>query len=93
MLFTDYSQEKKKKGDKILRKKQFDTAIESNNVTMQIWLGKQRLHQKENETPTTVPPQDATLASNYAATVENFDLKKKIEEMQKKWEALNKPNE
>jgi transposase len=45
--FTEYSQEKKQSGDSILREKQFEKATEKDN-TMMIWLGKQRLKQKEN---------------------------------------------
>ncbi len=49
--FTDYSSEKRSKGDSALHAKQFETAMKGNS-TMQIWLGKQRLGQKEPETRT-----------------------------------------
>lgn len=44
--YSTYSQEKKAKGESLLRNKQFETAMEG-NVTMQIWLGKQRMGQRE----------------------------------------------
>lgn len=46
MDFTEYSQKKREVGNDMLRAKQFDTAMKG-NVTMQIWLGKQRLDQRE----------------------------------------------
>lgn len=46
--FTEYSLEKKQKGDSILRAKQYETALKG-NVPMQIWLGKNRLGQKDRE--------------------------------------------
>lgn len=47
VTFTEYSQERRSHGDSLLRKAQFDKALEKDN-TMMIWLGKQRLNQKEN---------------------------------------------
>lgn len=44
--FGTFSQQKKAKGDEQLRTKQYQTAM-SGNVTMQIWLGKQRLGQAD----------------------------------------------
>lgn len=44
--FSTFSQEKRAKGDELLRMKQFQTAM-SGNVSMQIWLGKQRLGQTD----------------------------------------------
>jgi|SRR5579864_2193260 len=48
MGFSAYSQEKRSKGDSLLRAKQFEKALEKDN-TMLIWLGKQRLDQREPE--------------------------------------------
>jgi len=47
MGFTAYSTEKRSIGDYLLRQKQFHKAIEGDN-TLLIWLGKNRLKQKEN---------------------------------------------
>lgn len=44
--FSAFSQQKKAKGDELLRVAQFNTAMKG-NVTMQIWLGKQRLGQSD----------------------------------------------
>ncbi len=44
--FSEFSQQKKAKGDELLRVAQFNTAMKG-NVTMQIWLGKQRLGQAD----------------------------------------------
>lgn len=59
--FSTYSQQKKETGDDMLRAKQFDKAMKG-DVGMLIWLGKQRLGQKDkfendnNNTNTTVEP-------------------------------------
>ena len=45
--FVAFSQEKKAKGDSLLKAKQFESAITDKNISMQIWLGKQRLGQRE----------------------------------------------
>lgn len=46
LTFSTFSQQKKMLGDNLLRAKQYQTAM-SGNVTMQIWLGKQRLGQTD----------------------------------------------
>lgn len=48
MSFTEYSQEKRQKGDSILRETQFNKAIDGDNM-MLIWLGKNRLGQRDKE--------------------------------------------
>ena len=45
--FSEYLQLKRSQGDSLLRNAQFEKALEKDN-TMMIWLGKQRLGQKEN---------------------------------------------
>jgi hypothetical protein len=60
--FSAFRQEKVAEGDELLRSKQFATAM-AGNVTMQIWLGKQRLGQKdkhEHSGPDDGPIQIAT---------------------------------
>ena len=47
MRFTDYCAEKKSHGDSLIKEAQFEEAVARNN-TMMVWLGKQRLGQKEN---------------------------------------------
>lgn len=46
MDFSVFAQQKRASGKELLRKKQFDTAMEG-NVSMQIWLGKQYLEQAD----------------------------------------------
>lgn len=47
VLFTDYAAKLKEKGNTFLREAQMTNAL-SGNTTMQVWLGKQRLEQREN---------------------------------------------
>jgi len=47
MGFTEYCALKRKKGDSLLRMVQYQVAIKDKNTTMLIWLGKQRLNQRE----------------------------------------------
>jgi IS30 family transposase len=44
--FSEYAAQKKGEGKELLRAKQFETAM-SGNVSMQIWLGKQYLNQRD----------------------------------------------
>lgn len=44
--FTEYCQQKRSKGDNLLKNAQYKNAL-GGNTSMQIWLGKQRLGQKE----------------------------------------------
>lgn len=54
VTFSVYSQQKKSKGDGCLRKAQFDKAIGGDN-TMLVWLGKNRLDQKETSSVSVNP--------------------------------------
>ncbi len=47
MTFSAYAQLKRSQGDDMLRVKQFESAYEDKEKTMLIWLGKQRLGQKD----------------------------------------------
>lgn len=58
--FSEYALEKRAVGDKLLRELQFKSA-KKGNITMQIWLGKQRLEQKENPGSLVVPQEFAEL--------------------------------
>jgi hypothetical protein len=46
--FSEFSQQKKAKGDDLIRLKQFDLAMKGDK-TLLIWLGKQRLEQAERQ--------------------------------------------
>lgn len=48
ICFTAYSLQKKSQGDSLLRKVQFDKALNS-DTSMLIWLGKNRLNQKDRD--------------------------------------------
>ena len=50
--FSDYSRQRKEAGDTMLHEQQFAAAMKG-NITMQIWLGKQRLGQKDKHDHTT----------------------------------------
>jgi hypothetical protein len=63
--FTDYSTQKRLEGDDELRKAQHELAKKDKNATMLIWLGKQRLNQKEQHDIVSTPNDqklDALLA-------------------------------
>lgn len=47
LIFSEYSARFKEKGDSILRAKQYESAVKDKNIPMQIWLGKQRLSQRD----------------------------------------------
>ena len=47
IIFSEYLQQKKAKGNSLLKAKQYESAVKDKNISMQIWLGKQRLGQKE----------------------------------------------
>lgn len=46
--FSVYREQKAEGGKASLRRRQWQTACEENNVTMQIWLGKNYLDQSDN---------------------------------------------
>ncbi|RPH73871.1 hypothetical protein EHM76_04750, partial [bacterium] len=55
--FTEYSSKKKATGEALIRKAQYDKALglsKKGDNTLLIWLGKQRLNQKENVTDEVV---------------------------------------
>lgn len=46
--FSEYSAKKKSSGEALLREAQYKKAIKKQDNTMLVWLGKQRLGQREN---------------------------------------------
>lgn len=74
MSFTEYSTLKKVQGDSLLRAVQFEKALQKDN-TMMIWLGKNRLGQRENEDKSDVAPNDKALTE---LTNELKSLKEKL---------------
>jgi hypothetical protein len=65
MSFTQYSSEKKSKGDSILRAVQYQVAVKDKDKTMLIWLGKQRIGQKEPETEPKPAQNQCVFNSEY----------------------------
>src|SRR5271157_1105276 len=58
VVFSAYYQEKREKGNKLLHQAQYRTALKG-NPTMQIWLGKQRMKQRDHDDESAkVPPTD-----------------------------------
>lgn len=57
--FSDYSAQKRQKGDSILRAKQFELASRGDKM-MLIWLGKNRLKQKDTPDEITVTEEIKT---------------------------------
>lgn len=64
MKLSHFSQKKREKGDNLLRAAQFKNAM-SGNTSMQIWLGKQRLGQREPKSEDTEKTQNNTYYVNY----------------------------
>lgn len=65
--FSEYMQEKRAKGDSLLRSAQFKNAMEG-NTSMQIWLGKQRLGQREPKNEEEKNTTNNTYYVNYDPT-------------------------
>jgi hypothetical protein len=59
ITFTEYSSKKKQKGNALIREAQFKKAVKKLDNTMLIWLGKQRLGQRE--TPTDIGLSEDTI--------------------------------
>lgn len=79
--FSEFSQQKRAKGDELLRMKQFQTAM-SGNVTMQIWLGKNRLGQSDKtETKSEVNQVTKNYDMKSLSTEEVLELKRMSEKM------------
>jgi len=56
MTFTEYCALKRSQGDGLLRSRQFKKAMEGDN-TMLIWLGKNRLNQRETQQDDLIDPE------------------------------------
>jgi len=85
--FSAYCQEKRASGDKLIHQTQFEVACKNKNTTMLIWLGKQRLKQKENDDPKdAIPPQDAIVDRDN----ENMSLKAQLAKLQAQVDNITK---
>ena len=79
MGFTDYSSEKRCKGNAVLRAKQFEKAVKKGDNSMLIWLGKNRLGQKE--TQESVIPNQGALDITHELLEENKKLREQLEKL------------
>ena len=77
--FTEYSQQKRSKGDALLRARQYAKALSGDN-TMMVWLGKNRLNQRDGEIKEQTPPNELYLAVQH----DNMKLKNRIQELETK---------
>lgn len=60
ICFSEYSFKKKSQGDSLLRAKQFEKALKGEN-TLLIWLGKNRLNQRDSEDKSANAPNHETI--------------------------------
>ena len=79
MNFSDYSAKKRQKGNSMLHYKQFQVAM-GGNVSMLVWLGKQRLGQKED--PRSVEGFDGKLGE-FLDYLKGMEKKKEDKDEQK----------
>lgn len=86
--FSEFAQQKKAKGDELLRTAQFKTAM-SGNVVMQIWLGKQRLGQSDKREVTNI---NADLAQ-YIKVLKDWGIDKTPDELRAKAEQIEAANQ
>jgi len=79
MPFTEYASRLHDVGNVFIRQAQYDKAVKGRDNTMLIWLGKQRLNQKENITPEV----DADTTHQYLEVIKQLSClqsAKKIEQ-------------
>ncbi len=79
ICFTEYQSLKRQQGDSILRAKQYEKAMKLDN-TMLIWLGKNRLGQRENADSTSYSLEDVERAKRILDQVTKNQESRKIEE-------------
>ena len=83
ILFSQFSQEKKEKGDEILRAHQYAKALgltDKGDNTLLIWLGKTRLQQKEEKQSDS---KEISLVDLQNMMMENAALKEKLAQLNK----------
>lgn len=86
--FSAYLHQKRSVGDALIRKTQFDVAIDKDK-TMLIWLGKQRLDQREPEQKTSNLNESAfvdylqTQLDNYKKSIDSKESDEKYQQEKK----------
>lgn len=88
MEFAAYMQEKRSHGDALLLAAQFHKALKEKHPTMLVWLGKQRLNQKENIEQISLNDKQLTEALKQINCFEVDELQNKIKELQEKLNEL-----
>ena len=81
VTFTEYSQAKRARGEAALREVQFNKAIgvtKKGDNTMLIWLGKQRLNQRESVSEFTVSPETFKPFEAVMGQISNLQTQRKI---------------
>lgn len=84
--FSSYSQEKRAKGDTLLHAAQFQKAVKEKNPTMMIWLGKQRLNQRENHDATPTNDKQIDLGLDQ---IKNLDIEMMMKTIEDQAKELN----
>lgn len=83
--FSVYRQQKRSHGDGLLHAAQFQKAYKDKNPTMLIWLGKQRLNQKELQESLPINDQGLAEFFNSLASHEDYAaLKEKLSKAEAK---------
>lgn len=85
MGFADYLLEKRSKGDSIIRAQQYAKALglsDKGDNTLLIWLGKNRLKQRDNHDDLLTPANQSQIEKDH----EMLSLRAEIASMKKKYE-------
>ncbi len=77
VTFSEYSQLKRKHGDDNIKTAQYNKAVSGDN-TMLVWLGKNRIGQRETQEPVQLPPREEILKLED----ENIKLREKIRHLE-----------
>lgn len=93
VAFSAYAQEKRSKGDTLLHAAQFQKAIKEKNPTMLIWLGKQRLNQRENHDQSVTNDKQIDIGLDQIKNIDIEMMMKTIEEQAKEINELRRANE
>jgi hypothetical protein len=83
--FTYYQQEKRQRGDSLLRAKQYEKAIQGDN-TMLVWLGKNRMKQKETPDENNIAENIKQQYEMLMSQIKSLQGDRKIEEISNKAE-------
>ncbi len=77
--FTELSSELRQKGDSLLRDKQFEKATSGDNM-MLIWLGKNRLQQRDSPAELSITPATLTQFGTIMSQLSSLQKERNIED-------------